>query len=245
MAEIRLQKYLADAGVASRRKCEELIAMGRVEVDGKIVTTPGTKVTGKELIKVDGHVIKNNSKKVYIALHKPVGYISSVRDQFSRKTVIDLAKEIKERIYPVGRLDYDTSGLIILTNDGEFTNLLTHPKHEVHKVYRAVISGHLTGEDREKLEKGVVIDNYMTAPARINLVEKSGPNSVVEISIHEGRNRQVRKMFESLGYKVLKLKRTAIGPISLGNLQEGKWRFLSNSEVEVLRKMAVKNKQRF
>jgi len=240
MAEIRLHKYMAESGVASRRKCEELIAMGRVEVDGKKVTEPGMKISGNEEIKVDGRVIRHEQKKVYILLNKPVGYISSARDQFSRKTVLDLTEGIKERIYPVGRLDYDTSGLIILTNDGELTNMLTHPRHEIHKVYRAVISGRLKDEDKEKLEMGVVIDNYKTAPAKIKLIEKSGPNSVVEIAIHEGRNRQVRKMFESLGYAVLKLKRIAIGPIMLGDLEEGKWRHLSKQEIETLRKSAAK-----
>ncbi len=243
MAEIRLHKYMAEAGVASRRKCEELIAMGRVEVDGKKVTIPGMKITGKERIKVDGHVVKKDQKKVYIMLNKPVGYISSAKDQFSRKTVLDLTEGVRERIYPVGRLDYDTSGLIILTNDGDMTNMLTHPKHEIHKVYRAVISGHLKDEDIEKLKKGVVIDDYKTAPARINSVEKLRTNSIVEISIHEGKNRQVRKMFDSLGYAVLMLKRIAIGPIVLGDLEEGKWRYFRKQEIEALRKLEADYKR--
>ena len=154
---IRLQKFLADAGIASRRKCEELISQGRVQVNGRVVTEPGTKVEGTEEIKVDGKQIVPEHKKVYILLNKPVGYISSVKDQFSRKTVIDLVDTVRERIYPVGRLDYDTSGLIILTNDGEFANMLMHPRHEVQKVYRAVVKGRLNEQDTEKLQNGVDI----------------------------------------------------------------------------------------
>lgn len=242
MAEIRLHKYMAEAGVASRRKCEELIAMGRVEVNGEKVTLPGMKITGKESIKVDGRAIKHDQKKVYILLNKPVGYISTAKDQFSRKTVLDLTEGVKERIYPVGRLDYDTSGLIILTNDGELANMLTHPKHEIHKVYKAIISGHLKDEDIEKLQNGVVIDDYKTAPARINSVEILKTTSIVEISIHEGKNRQVRKMFEVLGYAVLRLKRIAIGPIVLGDLEEGKWRYFRKKEIEALVKSAAMRK---
>jgi 23S rRNA pseudouridine2605 synthase len=234
-AVIRLQKYLADAGVASRRKCEELISQGRVEVDGKVVTEPGSKVEGTEEIKVDGKLIGPGHKKVYILMNKPVGYISSAKDQFSRKTVVDLADTVKERIYPVGRLDYDTSGLIILTNDGEFANLLMHPRHEVRKVYRAVIRGMMSEQDIERLEKGVDIGGYVTAPAKVSVIRASKDNSTVDIEIHEGKNRQVRKMFEAVGHPVRNLKRTAIGTLTLSELEEGQWRHLSKNEVEMLK----------
>ena len=238
MSEIRLQKYLADAGVASRRKCEEYIAKGRVEVNGQVVTVPGTKINGGEMVKVDGKEIRREHKKVYILLNKPVGYISTAKDQFSRKTVLDLTDTVKERIYPVGRLDYDTSGLIILTNDGELTNMLTHPSHEIGKVYRAVIDGSLRDDDINRLKTGVDIEDYTTAPADVRVLRSSKKQSVVEITIHEGRNRQVRRMFEVLGYAVLHLKRTAIGPIAVQGLEEGKWRYLSKNEVESLKKLA-------
>lgn len=232
---IRLQKYLADAGVSSRRKCEQLILQGRVQVNGKTVTEPGTKVEGSEEIRVDGRIIRPGHKKVYILLNKPKGYISSVKDQFSRKTVIDLVSGISERIYPVGRLDYDTSGLIILTNDGEFANMLMHPRNEVEKVYRAEIKGMLSEDDIERLENGLDIGWHVTAPACVRIIDKSAERSVVEITIHEGKNRQVRKMFDAVGHPVLRLKRTAIGGITAGNLAEGKWRHLSKAEIDMLR----------
>ncbi len=237
MSEIRLQKYLAEAGVASRRKCEELIAMGRIEVNGQVVTVPGTKITGKEVITVDGREIIQEQKKVYILLNKPVGYISTSKDQFSRKTVLDLVETVKERIYPVGRLDYDTSGLIILTNDGELANKLTHPKHEMQKVYRVMIEGNLNEEEINSIKTGVIIEDYTTAPANIRIVETNKKDSIVELTIHEGKNRQIRKMFETLEHIVLRLKRVAIGPIAIDGLEEGKWRYLSKKEIETLKKL--------
>jgi 23S rRNA pseudouridine2605 synthase len=237
MSEIRLQKYMAEAGVASRRRSEELILQGRVEVNGNIVTVPGTKINGTEIIKVDGRIIKPEKNKVYILLNKPVGYVSTARDQFDRKTVIDIVSDVKERIYPVGRLDYDTSGLILLTNDGELANRMTHPKHEVPKVYRAIISGILSQDEISKLRSGVIIEDYKTAPAVVKVIDKAENSTTVEITIHEGRNRQVRKMFEAVGHIVLRLKRIAIGPITIDGLEEGKWRRLDRKELEVLRKM--------
>lgn len=238
MSEIRLQKYLAEAGVASRRKCEELIALGKVEVNGQVVTVPGTKIAGREVVKVDGREIRQEQKKVYILLNKPVGYISTAKDQFSRKTVLDLVNTVKERIYPVGRLDYDTSGLIILTNDGELANMLTHPKHEMQKVYRVMIDGNLKEDDIKSFQAGIAIEDYKTAPAKVNVIETSKKDSIIEITIHEGRNRQIRKMFEMLGYVVLRLKRIAIGSISIEGLEEGKWRYLSKKEIDALKKTA-------
>lgn len=235
MPGIRLQKFLAEAGVASRRKCEELISQGRVEVDGRLVTELGTRIGGGEVIKIDGKEVKREQRKVYILLNKPVGVISSARDQFSRKTVLDLVDGVNERIYPVGRLDYDTSGLIILTNDGEFANLLMHPRHEQEKVYRALIKGRLDDADIRILETGVAIEDYVTSQAKVKVIRTTPQDTTVEITIHEGRNRQVRKMFEALGHPVLRLKRTGIGTIGVGGLEEGQWRYLSKNEVEALR----------
>lgn len=239
MSEIRLQKYMAEAGVASRRKCEELIAMGKVEVNGQVVTLPGTKIFGNEVIKVDGKEIRQEQNKVYVLLNKPVGYISTSKDQFSRKTVLDLVDTIKKRIYPVGRLDYDTSGLMILTNDGELANRLTHPKHEMNKVYRVMIDGNIRESDIKSLKTGISIEDYTTAPAKVHIIETSKKESIVEITIHEGKNRQVRKMFEALGYAVLRLKRVAIGPITIEGLEEGKWRYLSKKEIEALKNVKI------
>jgi 23S rRNA pseudouridine2605 synthase len=233
MTKIRLQKYLADAGVASRRKCEEFIASGLVEVNGVLITEPGTKVDGTEEIKLKGKSVKLTHKKIHILLNKPVGYISSTKDQFLRKTVVDLVG-INERIYPVGRLDYDTSGLIILTNDGEFANILMHPRYETDKTYRAVIKGKLSGNETRMLENGIDIGGFITTPAKVRIVRSEEIKSIVEITIHEGKNRQVRKMFQAAGHTVVHLKRVAIGEISIEGLEEGKWRYLSKKEIESL-----------
>ncbi len=240
MSDIRLQKFLAEAGIASRRKAEELISQGRVEINGQVVKTPGTKISGSERIFVDGREIKHEQKKIYILLNKPVGYISSAKDQFSRKTVLDLVGTVKERIYPVGRLDYDTSGLIILTNDGDFANKMMHPKHQVHKVYRAEIIGKLSEEDIESITKGMQIEDYKTSPAKVHIVSAAGDRSIIEVTIHEGKNRQVRKMFETLDHPIIRLKRIAIGSIGIGGLEEGKWRYLSKNEILGLKRTAVK-----
>jgi 23S rRNA pseudouridine2605 synthase len=238
MTEVRLQKYLAEAGVASRRKCEELIAQGKIEINGEVITTQGIKVKGDEIIKVDGRLIRQEQKKVYILLNKPVGYISTAKDEFSRKTVLDLVDTVKERVYPVGRLDYDTSGLLLLTNDGELANRLTHPKHEIKKVYRAMIDGGISEEDVNSLQSGIAIEDYKTAPAKVHVIETAKKETIVEITIHEGRNRQVRKMFETLGYAVLRLKRVAIGPLEIEGIEEGKWRYLRKKEIDNLKKTA-------
>lgn len=239
MSEVRLQKYLAEAGIASRRKCEELISQGRVEVNGLIVTTPGTKISGNERILVDGIEASPEQNKIYILLNKPVGYISSAKDQFSRKTVLDLVGTVKERIYPVGRLDYDTSGLIILTNDGDFANKMTHPRHQMQKVYRAEIMGRLSDSDIESFKRGIVIDDYKTAPAGIRIINMAQDRSVVEVTIHEGKNRQVRNMFEVLNHPVVRLKRVAIGFVEISGLEEGKWRYLSKNEILGLKKSVL------
>lgn len=235
MAGVRLQKYLAEAGVASRRKSEELILQGRVEVNGARVAELGTRVDAGDTVKVDGKEVSREEKQVYVILNKPAGFVTTSKDQFSRKTVLDLVQGVEERIYPVGRLDYETSGLLLLTNDGDLAYKLTHPGHQVEKVYHARISGFLEEKEIKNLEKGIRIEGYITAPAKLRVVEKLMDSSVVEVAIHEGRNRQVRKMFEALGRRVLKLRRIAIGPMKLEGLEEGKWRFLTDKEVKALK----------
>lgn len=232
MEEIRLQKYIAECGVASRRKAEELIIEGRVRINGITVTEMGIKVTEKDVVEVDGKPVKKEELKVYIALNKPVGYISSAKDQFGRPTVLDLVTDLKERVFPVGRLDYDTSGLILLTNDGDFTYRLTHPKHEIEKVYEAVLDGVPKKEDIERFEKGLKIDDYITSPANFEIIKCDSKTTTAKITIHEGKNRQVRKMCEKIGCPVIKLKRISIGKVVLGNLKEGEWRNLTPKEIE-------------
>ena len=240
MEEIRLQKYMAECGVASRRKCEELISQGKVKVNGKIVTELGTKINpNKDEVVFNGKNLKHeDDEKVYILLNKPIGYVTTVKDQFSRDTVLDLIKTNK-RVVPVGRLDMYTSGAIILTNDGEFVYKVTHPKHEIDKTYNVTVKGIVTKEDIENLQKGVVIDeNYTTkeANARILKIDKEKDISRIEIKIHEGKNRQVRKMCEAVGRKVLALHRSKIGKIGVKDLELGKWRFLQKREVQELLK---------
>lgn len=235
MYEMRLQKYLAQAGVASRRKAEEMIRQGRVTVNGLKIVDMGAKVTADDIVEVDGKKISLESKKIYIALNKPVGYITTVSDQFSRKTVLELVKEIKERIYPVGRLDYNTSGLLLLTNDGEFSFRLTHPGHEVNKVYIAEVYGLVSDDKAEAFKKGLKTKEFIASPAKLKVLTKGKNTSVIEITIHEGRNRQVRKMCEAIGHPVINLKRIQIGSVKLGALEEGSWRYLTRQEVEMLK----------
>mgnify|MGYP000344665603 FL=1 len=221
MDKMRLQKYIAECGVASRRKSEELIKQGRVKVNGIPVSEMGVKVSDEDVVEVDGRRISLEQKKVYIMLNKPVGYISSVRDQFSRNTVVDLIKGVKERIYPVGRLDYDTSGLLLLTNDGDFAFRLTHPKHEMKKTYIAEMEGVPDSNDIESFQNGLRIEDYVTSPAELTVLEKRKSSSIVKVVIHEGKNRQVRKMCDAIGHPVISLKRIAIGDLYLKNLPEG------------------------
>lgn len=240
MEEIRLQKYMSECGVASRRKCEELISQGKVKVNGKIVTELGTKINpNKDEVVFNGKNLKHeDNEKVYILLNKPIGYVTTVKDQFSRDTVLDLIKTNK-RVVPVGRLDMYTSGAIILTNDGEFVYKVTHPKHEIDKTYNVTVKGIVTKEDIENLQKGVVIDeNYTTkeANARILKIDKEKDISRIEIKIHEGKNRQVRKMCEAINKKVLALHRSKIGNIDVKDLKIGNWRYLTIKEVKNLLK---------
>ena len=238
MKEERLQKFLANAGVASRRKCEELILDGKVEVNGTIVTELGTKVSEKDIVKYNGKIVKTEEEKIYILLNKPIGYVTTAKDQFNRDTVLDLVK-INKRIVPVGRLDMYTSGALILTNDGEFVNMLTHPKNEIDKTYNVTVKGKITNEDVEKLQKGVEIDDeYTTKPAKVKILKIDDEKilSRIQITIHEGKNRQVRKMCEAINKKVLALHRSKIGSIEVNDLKIGKWRYLTSKEIVNLHK---------
>ncbi|AJS57997.1 pseudouridine synthase [Paenibacillus sp. IHBB 10380] len=236
----RLQKILAQAGIASRRKCEELIVAGKVEVNGETVTTLGTKADpDQDIITVAGKPIKNE-KKVYVVMNKPKGVITSASDPEGRKVVSDYLKGIHERVYPVGRLDYDTEGLLLLTNDGEFANLLTHPKHHVPKTYMATVKGVPHGSELDKLKAGIMLEDGMTAPADVEYkdIDTAKNESVISITIHEGRNRQVRRMFEAISHPVIKLKRIAFGELLLHNLKRGLYRHLTKDEVNDLLQLA-------
>ncbi len=231
---MRLQKYLAMCNVASRRGAEQMITEGRISINGKTVTELGTKVTGHDEVAVDGISVKPEKKKYYIMLNKPQGYVTTVKDEEGRKTVADLLSDIDARVYPVGRLDYNTEGLLLMSNDGDFTYKITHPKHKLNKVYQAVVKGTPNRFDMQKLEKGVFIDGKKTAPCRAQILGYENNLTSVEIIIHEGRNRQVRKMCEAIGYPVIYLKRVQIGTVILGNLPLGKWRHLNPNEVKAL-----------
>ena len=230
----RLQKVIANSGYTSRRKAEELISKGSVKVNGVTVYELGVKVNPNDLIEVDGYIIKNENK-VYYLLNKPRGIITSTSDDKGRKTVVDLINT-NVRIYPVGRLDYDTTGALILTNDGELANLIMHPKSKIDKVYIAKINGLIGKSQLQRLEKGVFIDGKKTSKskARIKSYDKKTDTSIVELTIHEGRNHQVKKMFEALGYDVLKLKRERISFLDVDNLKSGEYRILNPKEVKKL-----------
>lgn len=233
---IRLQKFLAVCGVASRRTAEKYIEDGRVAVNGKIITELGVKISPKDKVEFDGKQVTFDESKIYIAINKPKGVLSTVSDDRGRKTIVDLVKnDFPERIYPVGRLDYDTEGLIFMTNDGDFTYAVTHPKHNINKTYEAVIHGKLKDDEIIKLCRGVDIGGFTTSPATIDVVDEEQSKSVVHITIHEGKNRQVRKMFEAVGHNITKLKRISVGGVKLGNLKSGKWRELTEKEIKMLK----------
>ena len=236
--QIRLQKFLSEAGIASRRKAEILIMAGKVEVNGKIVTELGTKIdTEKDVVYYNHKKVEKKQKLIYIMLHKPEGYVTTVKDQFQRPTVLDLLKTVKERVYPVGRLDYDTSGLLLLTNDGALTYRLTHPKHNIEKTYEAKLFGTPSEADILQFRKGVLIDGKKTQPAKLEILEKGEKYCTVRIIIQEGRNRQVRKMCQAIKHPVAQLKRVGTGTLYLKNLQKGKYRYLTEKEIQYLKKL--------
>ena len=228
----RLQKVIANSGYCSRRKAEELIKNGKVMVNGKKIEELGFKVDGNDIITVENKILKKENKE-YILLYKPRGVVITTSDEKGRKTVLDLI-ETNKRLYPVGRLDYDTSGLLLLTNDGELTNILIHPKNEIDKVYIAKINGIMNGFEIKTLEKGVLIDGKKTAPCKVKVRKKEKDSSIIELTIHEGKNHQVKKMFETIGFKVLKLKREKLAFLNLSGLKPGEYRYLSIKEVKML-----------
>ena len=239
MAEelVRLQKYIADCGIASRRKAEELILQNKIIVNQQIVNELGFKINpSKDIVKYDGKIIKPETVKVYIMLNKPVGYVTTSKDEFDRNTVLDLI-DIQYRIYPIGRLDYDTSGLLILTNDGDLSNKLMHPKYKIDKTYIVEVIGIPKKVDILRLRKGIIIDDYETSPAEVEVLSAKGTSCKLKFIIHEGKNRQIRKMCEAVGLRVIKLKRVSYGRLDLGLLHEGSWRNLVKEEIQYLKNL--------
>ncbi|MFZ5965804.1 MAG: pseudouridine synthase [Bacillota bacterium] len=235
---MRLQKYIAHAGITSRRNAEEWIKAGKVKVNGELITEMGFEVDpSHDRVFINNEEIKLEAKKIYIMLNKPEGYVTTLSDEFDRPTVADLVKDIEERVYPVGRLDYDSSGLLIMTNDGELTYKLTHPKHEIQKTYLAWIEGRPTEKEINLFKKGVDIGGYITAKAHIEILQVLGDKCLAKVIIHEGKNRQIRRMFERIGHPVLQLKRVAMGKINMNKLPRGKWVHLTEEQVQYLKRL--------
>jgi len=233
---MRINKYIAQAGFASRRKADELIVNGNVKVNGAVMKEPGYDVQDGDQVTVNGKLILGEEKKEYVLINKPLGVVTTVEDDKDRLTVMDVVKDIDARLFPVGRLDYNTSGALIMTNDGDLAYRIAHPKHEVFKTYRARVRGVLSNERAARLRKGVDIGGFVTAPAKVEIIKGIKGTTLVEISIREGRNRQVKKMCEEIGHKVISLQRYAIGGINIDGLKEGKWRYLTDKEIERLKK---------
>lgn len=234
MAEVRLQKFLAESGVASRRKSEELIEQGKVKVNGGVAMIGDKIDPKKDSVTVSGKKIVKTKTFTYIVLHKPRGFITTMSDEMDRKCVAELIKDVPGRVYPVGRLDRDSEGMLLFTNDGAFANAMTHPTKHVPKTYRVTVRPSITEDQITALTQGVIIDDRKTAPAEVHVVTKEEGRVVLEIILYEGRNRQIRKMCEEVGLEVARLKRTAIGSIKLGMLKQGAWRELTDDEVRKL-----------
>lgn len=232
---MRINKYIAQSGICSRRKADELIANGNVKVNGAVLKEPGYEVSEGDKVEVNGRLIDTVQKLEYVLINKPLGMVTTVSDDKDRLTVMDVVKDIDARLFPVGRLDYNTSGALIMTNDGELAYRLTHPKHEVYKTYRARVAGVLSNEKVARLRKGVDIGGFVTSRARVNIIRGTRNSTIVEIAIHEGKNRQVRKMFKAVGNPVQELERIAIGEIRLGYLKPGHYRKLTREEIEYLK----------
>lgn len=234
MAElIRLQKVLAECGLASRRKAEEMIAARRVQVNGRVAEI-GDKVTKDDIILVDGEPVHLTEQKFYLALHKPRGFITTMQDERGRKCVASLVADLPGRIYPIGRLDRESEGLLLMTNDGEFANRIMHPSRHIPKTYRVTVRPAVNEEQLNRIASGMLIDGHMTLPARVKVLQEEPGRAVLEIVLYEGRNREIRKMCEALHLEVARLKRTAIGPVRLGMLKQGDYRELTKEEIRVL-----------
>lgn len=238
---MRLAKYLANAGVASRRKAEKLIVQGRVKVNGASVLEKGYIITPGDRVEFDGRIIKGQ-EKVYILLNKPADYISSVYDPQGRPTVRDLLRDISQRVYPVGRLDYDTEGILLLSNDGEFTNLMIHPRYEINKTYHALVKGQVGKEALKMLRDGIDLEDGRTAPAGVKVLNQIKDKTWLEIKIHEGRKRQVKRMCMAVGHPLISLKRTAIETLNLEGVSLGQYRFLTPAEVQCLKTKALRKR---
>lgn len=242
MEKVRLQKFLSNAGVCSRRKAEEYILAGKVRVNGKIVYELGMKIDPlQDHVLFNGKTVKLENDNVYILLNKPIGYVTTVKEQFGRQTVIDLLKGVNQKVLPVGRLDMYTSGAIILTNDGDFIYRVTHPKYEIEKTYQVTVKGIVTNEDVDKLENGVQIENYISGKAKVKIlkIDEDKRISRIQITIHEGKNREVRKMCKAIGKNVIALHRSKIENIDVKKLKLGEWRYLSKEEVLTLKNKKV------
>jgi 23S rRNA pseudouridine2605 synthase len=234
---MRLNKYIAQHGIASRRKADQLIQEGKVLVNGKILSELGYDVKEGDRVQIGGILLEGPEERVYYALHKPLGYITAAQDPQGRPVVTDLLTDVTQRVFPVGRLDYDTSGLLIMTNDGQMSFRMSHPKHQVPKTYEAWVTGHPSKERIHKLKSGVDIGGYITKPAQVELLKESEKGTLLQITIHEGKNRQVRKMLKAVGHPVVELKRTSVGEIRLGRLMAGHYRKLNKEEMAYLQSL--------
>lgn len=241
--KIRLQKYLSECGVASRRKAEELIAAGKVKINGRLAVV-GAKVSpGRDKVSVGGKNIIPVAQKVYIMLNKPRGYVTTMSDEYDRKCVSDLVKDVGMKIFPVGRLDRDSEGLLIMTNDGELANIITHPSSHVNKTYRVTVAGTVTEEQLLKLSGGILLDGRKTLPCDVFVTERREDRTVLNFIIHEGRNRQIRRMCEAVSLKVLRLKRIEIAGVKLGGLRTGSWRHLNEKELNRLQNISKSSRE--
>ena len=238
--QIRLNKFLAQAGVASRREVDKMIAEGRIKVNGQVVQVLGYKIDDeKDRVDVEGRRVEKEEGLVYLMINKPPGYLVTLKDNFQRPTIQQLLPSLRKRVFPVGRLDYDSSGLLLLTNDGELAYRLTHPRFKVPKVYLVKVKGEPDPSELTRLEKGIYLDGKKTAPAKIIQIGGDPKKSLLKIEIYEGRKREVKRMFQAIGHKVLQLQRINFGGLRLGNLKMGKWRFLTPKEIETLKKQVA------
>ncbi len=231
---MRINKYIANSGITSRRKADELIKEGKVKVNGKVLSEPGYNVTEGDEVLIDGKTACNEIGRVYYAMNKPLGVITAVKDDRGRTTVVDIMSDVEERVFPVGRLDYNTSGLLLLTNDGDFANRIMHPSHKVGKTYRVRVAGNISKMKISMLRAGVRLGKFKTAPAKVDVVTWNRHSMLLEVTICEGKNRQIRRMFEAVGYPVQELERISIGNMKLGHLKPGQYRKLSKGEFEYL-----------